>query len=137
MFKIEIEKAMEERSMDQINSIARNNIKLYRKMRKMTQKELAEALDVTHSSVSAWEIGKNSIDMERLNDICRILNVSLVEILTENEDEEKVQKDEENKQLIEYVERRPEVKRLLKTTMDSRSDDVVVAIKLLEALKKR
>ncbi|MBR0597513.1 helix-turn-helix transcriptional regulator [Clostridiales bacterium BAD-6] len=123
--------------MDQINSIARNNIKLYRKMRKMTQKELAEALDVTHSSVSAWEIGKNSIDMERLNDICRILNVSLVEILTENEDEEKVQKDEENKQLIEYVERRPEVKRLLKTTMDSRSDDVVVAIKLLEALKKR
>lgn len=123
--------------MDEINNIARNNIKLYRKMRKMTQKELAEALGVTHSSVSAWEIGKNSIDMERLNDICRILDVSLVEILTENEDTDQVEKEEENKQLLAYIERRPEVKRLIKTTMDSRSDDVVVAMKLLEAMKRR
>jgi transcriptional regulator with XRE-family HTH domain len=30
--------------MESINDIARNNIKLYRKMRKMTQKGLAEAL---------------------------------------------------------------------------------------------
>lgn len=123
--------------MDEINNIARNNIKLYRKMRKMTQKELAEALGVTHSSVSAWEIGKNSIDMERLNDICRILDVTLVEILTENEDTDQVEKEEENKQLLAYIERRPEVKRLIKTTMDSRSDDVVVAMKLLEAMKRR
>lgn len=123
--------------MESINSIARDNIKLYRKMRKMTQKKLADELDVTHSSVSAWETGKNSIDMERLNQICNILNVSLSEIFAENDDFDKLQRDEENKQMVEYIESRSEVKKLLNTTKDSRSEDIVVAIKLLEALKKR
>ena len=123
--------------MESINDIARNNIKRYRKLRKMTQKGLAEALDVTHSSVSAWEIGKNSIDMERLNQICQILNVSLAEILAEGADADQLQKNEENRKIIEAVDRRPEVKRLMLTTFDSRNDDIIVAIKLLEALKKR
>lgn len=123
--------------MEPINNIARNNIKLYRKMRGLTQKELADILDVTHSSVSAWEIGKNSIDMLRLTQICQVLNVGITEILAENEDVEKVQRDEKNKQLMEYIEKRPEVKRLMEVTTDSRSEDIVVAIKLLEALKKR
>jgi len=123
--------------MELINKVARDNIKLYRKMRKMTQKELAEALDVTHSSVSAWETGKNSIDMVRLNQICKVLNVKLTDIIAETDNVEKLQKDEEYNQLIEYIDKRPEVKRLLKVTADSRSEDIVVAIKLLEAMKKR
>lgn len=123
--------------MGSINDIARNNIKRYRKLRKITQKELAEALDVTHSSVSAWEIGKNSIDMDRLNQICKVLDVSLSDILSDNVDAEQFQKDEENRKIIDVLNRRPEVKRLMLTTFDSRHDDIVVAIKLLEALKKR
>ena len=123
--------------MDSINDIARNNIKRYRKLRKMTQKALAEALDVTHSSVSAWEIGKNSIDMERLNQICQVLNVGLSEILADGGDTEQIEKDEENRKIVETINRRSEVKRLMLTTFDSRNDDIVVAIKLLEALKKR
>ena len=123
--------------MESINDIARNNIKRYRKLRKMTQKELAEALDVTHSSVSAWEIGKNSIDMSRLNQICQVLNVGLAEILADGGDAQQLQKDEENRKILETISQRPEVKRLMLTTFDSRNDDIVVAIKLLEALKKR
>jgi hypothetical protein len=38
---------------------------------------------------------------------------------------------------LETINQRPEVKRLMLTTFDSRNDDIVVAIKLLEALKKR
>lgn len=123
--------------MESINDIARNNIKRYRKLRKMTQKGLAEALDVTHSSVSAWEIGKNSIDMVRLNQICEVLDVSLSDILADGGDIEQLQKNEENRKILEEISRRPEVKRLMATTFDSRNDDVIIAIKLLEALKKR
>jgi len=123
--------------LDGINDIVRNNIKIYRKMRKMTQKGLAEALDVTHSSVSAWEIGKNSIDLERLNDICRVLDITLPELLSENLSSEVAEQNEENKQMIEYINERPEVKRLLDVTQDSRSNDIMVAVKVLEALKKR
>ena len=103
----------------------------------MTQKSLAEALDVTHSSVSAWEIGKNSIDMVRLNQICQVLNVSLAEILSDGGDAEQMQRDEENRKILDVLNKRPEVKRLMLTTFDSRNDDIIVAIKLLEALKKR
>ncbi|MDD4564740.1 MAG: helix-turn-helix transcriptional regulator [Eubacteriales bacterium] len=123
--------------MESINDIARNNIKRYRKLRKITQKELAEELDVTHSSVSAWEIGKNSIDVDRLNQICKVLNVSLSDILADSVDAEQFNKDEENRKIIDVLNRRPEVKRLMMTIFDSRHDDIVVAIKLLEALKKR
>lgn len=123
--------------MDGINDIVRNNIKIYRKMRKMTQKGLAEALDVTHSSVSAWEIGKNSIDLERLNDICRVLEITLPELLSESLNTEVAEQNEENKQMIEYIAQRPEVKKLLDVTQDSRSNDIMVAVKVLEALKKR
>ncbi len=123
--------------MDSINDIARNNIKRYRKMRKMTQKALAEALDVTHSSVSAWEIGKNSIDMVRLNEICDVLNVNLSDILADGADTDQLERDEENRKILDAINRRSEVRRLMMTTFDSRNDDVVVAIKLLEALKRR
>lgn len=123
--------------MESINDIVRNNIKRYRKLRKMTQKGLAEALDVTHSSVSAWEIGKNSIDMIRLNQICEVLDVSLADIMANEGDVKQLQKNEENRRIIEEIEKRPEVKRLMLTTYDSRNDDVTIAIKLLEALKKR
>jgi transcriptional regulator with XRE-family HTH domain len=123
--------------MDAINNIARNNIKIYRKMRKMTQKELADALEVTHSSVSAWEIGKNSIDLERLNEICHVLDISLAELLSENMNAETVALNEENKKLVEYIGKRPEVRSLIDVTIDSRSSDILVAMTVLEALKRR
>ncbi|MDD2189672.1 MAG: helix-turn-helix transcriptional regulator [Eubacteriales bacterium] len=123
--------------MESINEIVQNNIKRYRKLRKMTQKALAEALDVTHSSVSAWEIGKNAIDIDRLCQICNVLDVGLPDVLSDSTDAEQFQKNEENRKIIDTINRRPEVKRLMLTTFDSRNDDIVVAIKLLEALKRR
>jgi transcriptional regulator with XRE-family HTH domain len=103
----------------------------------MTQKELADALSVTHSSVSAWEIGKNSIDLDRLTEICRVLGITLAELLSENLSTETAVLNEENKKLIEYIGKRPEVKQLIDVTADSRSSDVRVAITVLEALKRR
>jgi hypothetical protein len=66
-----------------------------------------------------------------------VLSVSLAEILADGGDAEQLQRDEENRKIIEEINRRPEVKRLMLTTFDSRNDDIVVAVKLLEALKKR
>jgi hypothetical protein len=60
-----------------------------------------------------------------------VLNVSLAEILADGGDSEQLQRDEENRKIIDAINRRPEVKRLMLTTFDSRNDDIVVAIKLL------
>ena len=123
--------------MSQIKDIVRNNIKIYRKMKKLTQKELAEKLDVTHSSVSSWELGKNSIDMEMLNRICKVLGVTTAEIYAENNTPEIAESNEDMKRHMEYLNQRPEVKRLLLATQDARKEDIVQAIKIIEALKKR
>lgn len=123
--------------MGQIKDIVRNNIKIYRKLKKMTQKDLADALDVTHSSVSSWELGKNSIDMEMLNRICQIFDVSTAEIYAESNSYETAELNEEMKKHMDYIQQRPEVRRLLLSTQDARKEDIIQAIKIIEALKKR
>ena len=123
--------------MGQVKEIVRSNLKIYRKLKKMTQKDLAEALDVTHSSISAWELGKNSIDMDMLNKICKILDITPAEIYAGNNSYEVAETNEEMKKHMEYIQERPEVKRLLLATQNSRKEDILQAIKIIEALKKR
>lgn len=64
-------------------NIARN-LKKYRELNGMTQKDLAVELtkripdkQFKHNSVSSWESGTNSIDVTVLFEICKILNVSI------------------------------------------------------------
>lgn len=52
------------------------NIQYYRKKRKLTQKELARQLGVNNSAVSNWETGANSIDIDTLFRVCKILGVT-------------------------------------------------------------
>ncbi len=124
------------------NDIARCNIKKYRKLRKMSQKEFAEALDVTHSSVSAWETGKNSIDLTRLNQICQVLDITMKELLFESESKEKpdppvIELCEETREILEIVKGRPEVRELIWSCQGANFNDVLIATQLLRALKTR
>jgi hypothetical protein len=66
-----------------------------------------------------------------------VLEITLAELLSENLSTETAVLNEENKKLIEYIDKRPEVKQLIDVTADSRSSDVLVAITVLEALKRR
>lgn len=56
-------------------------ISKYRTERKMTQKQLAEKINVSKGRVSNWEQGTNRPDADVLADICRALNVSPSELL--------------------------------------------------------
>ena len=123
--------------MGQVKDTVRNNIKIYRKLKKITQKDLAAALEVTHSSVSSWELGKNAIDMDMLNKICKVLGITVAEVYAEDNSVENVKMDEEMKRHMEYIQERPEVRRLLAVTQQARKEDIIQAIKIIEALKKR
>ena len=124
------------------NDIARHNIKRYRKQKKMSQKEFADALDVTHSSVSAWETGKNSIDLNRLNQICQVLDITMKELLFESESEEKpdapvIELCQEGLEIMQMVKSRPEVRELIWSCQGANFNDVLIATQLLRALKTR
>lgn len=56
------------------------NLLYFRKKRGLTQKELSSKLGVTHNTISSWENGINSIDIEMLSNICSVLDVSIYDM---------------------------------------------------------
>lgn len=52
-----------------------------RKERRLTQKELADRLNVTDKAVSKWETGKGFPDVKLLEPLAQALGVSLVELM--------------------------------------------------------
>ena len=52
-----------------------------RKEKELTQNELAEKLNITDRAVSRWERGKGCPDISLLEDLSKILDVSIIELL--------------------------------------------------------
>ncbi len=52
-----------------------------RKEQKITQKELADRLNVTDKAVSKWETGKGFPDVKLMEPLAQVLGVSLVELI--------------------------------------------------------
>lgn len=57
-------------------------IKELREKRKITQKELAEKINVSDKAVSKWETGRGLPDIAILDDLSRALGTSITELLT-------------------------------------------------------
>ena len=76
-------------------------IAILRKENNLTQKDLAEKLGITDRAISKWERGLCCPDISLLDDLSKILKVSVLEILKGR----KLEKDEkvENKDLIETM----------------------------------
>ncbi len=53
-----------------------NNIKKLRAIKGLSRKELAEALDTTYRSVSAWETGEKMPRLSKLKEISTFFNVT-------------------------------------------------------------
>jgi transcriptional regulator with XRE-family HTH domain len=72
-----------------------------RKEKGLTQKELADKLGITDRAVSKWERGLGSPDISLLDDLSRILDISILEILKGR----KLDKDEifNNENIIESM----------------------------------
>ena len=51
-----------------------------RKEKKLTQEQLAEKLNISKNAVSKWERGLNLPDVSIMQDLCKILNITLNEL---------------------------------------------------------
>lgn len=71
-----------------------------RKEKKMSQKDLADKLNVSVSAVSKWERGKCLPDVSLFNDLCDILSITINELL---KGEKKVESKESNKIVTQYL----------------------------------
>ena len=77
-------------------------IKKKRKEKGLTQKELAEKLEITDRAISKWERGINCPDISLLKDLCKILETDINELLSGKE-LDKVSKEDSEDILVETV----------------------------------
>lgn len=83
--------------MGDIRDNISNNITFYRKKLGYTQNQLAEKIGVKTTSVSSWERGANSPDIETLYAICKLFNISLDEMYGVNTENGYLVNDENSK----------------------------------------
>lgn len=57
------------------------NLQILRKMKNMSQEQLAERLDISRQAVSKWESGNGYPETEKLISICEIFDCSMDEII--------------------------------------------------------
>ena len=66
--------------MGEVRNEIAEKLLYYRKLKGITQRQLAESIGVKHNSISAWEKGTNAIDIEVLYRICRVLDITISDI---------------------------------------------------------
>lgn len=57
------------------------NISKFRRIKNMTQMELADRLNISYQAVSNWECGKSMPDIAKLTELAEIFNISVDELL--------------------------------------------------------
>ncbi len=85
-----------------------------RKKQNLTQMELAEKLNITDRAVSKWERGKSLPDASVMLELCKLLNISVNELLTGENLEMKDYNEQAEKNLLEMKKQKEQAdKRLL------------------------
>lgn len=111
-----------------IKDIVRENILRYLKKANKTQSDLAEYLGVTRTTVSYWCNGKNVPRMDKLEQIAVFLNTTTYDLMhTEEESMDRT---------LQKAFDRPEMRMLFSVAKDCTPEDIIQAIKIIEALKK-
>ena len=59
----------------------KENLNTYRKQNNMTQKELAEKLEVTVNNIGHWEKGRTEPNLDTLVKMTQIFNITLDELI--------------------------------------------------------
>lgn len=87
-----------------------NNLKIgnfiadMRRNQKLTQKELAERLNVTDTAISKWERGLCYPDITIIENLCKILNITLIDFFkSEKINELKITNDKANEYILESI----------------------------------
>jgi transcriptional regulator with XRE-family HTH domain len=74
-----------------------------RKLKKLTQSELAEKLGVTDRAVSNWENGKNMPDLSLFKPLCDTLDITINELISGEKIEDKNYKEKLEENIINTI----------------------------------
>lgn len=101
--------------MSKIKDNIATNLLYYLKERNMSQKEMADKLGVARSSVNNWIKNNNLPDIDLLQQICEILNITLAELLGIDLNDSYT---EIEKKIIMQYRNKPELQEAVKVLLD-------------------
>ena len=99
----------------------------------LTQAELAERLGISKSAVSMYERGRREPELELLQAMADVFQVSVSALL--GREETAVNADPELTEYLSVLRDRPEMRMLFSLTKDAKKEDVETAVRLIEALR--
>ena len=88
-----------------------------RKLKKLTQEQLAEKLNISDRAVSKWERGICLPDASIMIELCKILDINVNELLSGEKIDMKDYKDKNEKLLLEIAEQEVEKNKIIWTSM--------------------
>lgn len=101
----------------------------------LSQSQLADALNISKSAISMYELGKREPDLETLEGIADFFNVD-INYLLGKEDGSMYYLDPEAAEIAQEVQQRPELKILFDASRKVSADDLRFVIDMIDRLKK-
>lgn len=118
-----------------------------RKSKGLTQRELAAMLGISFSAVSMYERGEREPDFEMIEAIADTFNVDMNYLLGKQEakrvfsvgtaqnDTETIRLNADELEFLREIRERPEMKIMFSVTKNATKEDLMKAVKIIEALK--
>lgn len=108
-----------------------------------TQKELTNYLGINEGSVADWKKGKTKSYKKHIDKIAEFFNVSVDSLLGTaptlqvfDENDNLVVIDDETRDIIDSLRSNPEMKMLFSVTKKATKEDIIKAVKIIEALRE-
>lgn len=118
-----------------------------RKSKGLTQRELAAILGISFSAVSMYERGEREPDFEMIEAIADTFNVDMnyllgkqknqrvLSVAAAQNDAETIRLDADELEFLREIRERPEMKIMFSVTKNATKEDLMKAVKIVEALK--
>ena len=103
-------------------------IKALRKEKNLTQREIAESLNISEKTVSKWETGNGLPEVSLMLPLCQLLEISVNELLSGERLDEKRYFEKAEQNIMSLMEEKAEAKKKLIIAV------IIVAITLLSGL---
>ena len=100
------------------------------------QKDLTDHLGIDKGVASQWKSGKSQSYNKYIAQIAAFLEVSVNELVGTDEDRTVDYLDDETRELLDTLRKRPEMKTLFKVSRNASKEDVEMAVDIIEKFKK-
>lgn len=114
-----------------------DKIRTARKAAGLTQRELADRINVSNTSISNWEKDISRPDPDTIQHLCWALNVQPNFFFSLEKEKPLINDDEELTEYIQMLKTRPECRMLFQLSKSATKEDVEKAVRIIEALREK